>query len=103
MGDRVPEHRNSHVSSSHEVPLEITKTSLSDDLAKHSVKIHFLPDPNCEICQRTKITRAPCRKRNDGAVFRAENFGDLMTADHKVFSESCESRTIIDMQSWCRT
>ena len=27
-----------------------------------------------------------------GAVLRAANFGDLITADQKVFSESCESR-----------
>ena len=26
------------------------------------------------------------------AVPRAENFGDLITADHKVLSDSCESR-----------
>ena len=38
------------------------------------------------------MTRAPCRKRNGGAVPRAENFGDLITGDHKVLSESCESR-----------
>ena len=44
----------------------------------------FPKDRNCEICQRTKITRAPCR--------RAENFGDLITADHNVLSEGCESR-----------
>ena len=44
------------------------------------------------ICQRTKITRAPCRRRNGGAVPRAENFGDLITADHKVLSDNCESR-----------
>ena len=49
-------------------------------------------DPNCEICQRTKITRAPCRRRSGGAVPRAENFGDLITAYHKVLSENCESR-----------
>ena len=42
--------------------------------------------------QRTKITRAPCRRRNGGAVPRAEKFGDLITADHKVLSENCESR-----------
>ena len=39
-----------------------------------------------------KITRAPCRRRNGGAVPRAENFGDLTTADHKVLSYNCESR-----------
>ena len=49
-------------------------------------------DRNCEICQRTKITRAPCRRRNGGSVLRAENFGDLITADHKVLSDKCESR-----------
>ena len=39
-----------------------------------------------------KITRAPCRGRSGGAVPRAENFGDLITADHTVLSEGRESR-----------
>ena len=56
------------------------------------VYTHFPKDRNCEICKRTKITRAPCRRRNGEAVPRAENFGDLITADHKVLSEGCESR-----------
>ena len=47
---------------------------------------------NCEICERTRITRAPCRRRNGGAAPRAENFGVLITADHKVLSDNCESR-----------
>ena len=102
MDDRVPEHRDSHPSSSHEPSLEPTSTR-SVDLGKHSVYTHFPVNRNCEICQRTKITRAPCRRRIGGAVPRAEKFGDLITADHKVLSESCESRKIIDMQSWCRT
>ena len=38
------------------------------------------------------MTRSPCRRRNGGAVPRAENFGDLTTADHKVLSDNCESR-----------
>ena len=57
-----------------------------------SVKTHFPNDRNGEICKRTKITRAPCRRRNGGAVLRAENFGDLIAADHKVLSDNCESR-----------
>ena len=56
------------------------------------LKLFSPKDRHCEICQRTKITRAPCRRRIGGAVPRAENFGDLITADHKVLSESCESR-----------
>ena len=67
-------------------------TARSADLGKHSVYTHFTKDRNCEICQRTNITRAPCRRRNGGVVLRAEKFGDLITADHKVLSESCESR-----------
>ena len=83
--------RDSHGSSSHGSPLEPIPAR-SADLGKHSVKTHFPKDRNCEICQRTNITRAPCRRRNGGAVPRAENFGDLITADHKVFSDNCESR-----------
>ena len=61
-------------------------------MGKHSVYTRFPTDRNCDICQKTKITRAPCRRRIGGVVPRAENFGDLITADHKVFSENCESR-----------
>ena len=88
---RVPERRDSHASSSHEPPLEPTPTR-SVDLGKHSVFTHFPKDRHCEICQRTKITNALCRRRIGGAVPHAENFGDLIAADHKVLSEVCESR-----------
>ena len=90
VDDEIPLQGCSHASSSHEVSSEPPKRS--EDSGKHSVYIHFPKDRNCEICQRTKITRAPYRRRNGGAVPRAENFGDLITADHKVLSESCESR-----------
>ena len=91
MDDRVPEHRDSHARASHELSLEPTSTR-SEDLGKHSVYTHFTKDRNCEICKRTKFARAPCRRRNGEAVPRAENVGDLITADHKVLSENCESR-----------
>ena len=55
-------------------------------------RLTFPKDRNCEICQTTKITRSPCRRRKGEAVPRADNFGDLITADHKVLSEGCESR-----------
>ena len=73
VDERVPEHRDSHASSSHEVSSEPT-FKRREDLGKHSVYTHFPEDRNCEICKRTKITRAPCRRRNGGAVPRAENF-----------------------------
>ena len=43
-------------------------------------------DRNCEACLRTKMTRVPCRIRTGEAVPQAEKFGDLITADHKVFN-----------------
>ena len=89
--DEIPLQGGSHASSSHEVSLEST-TKRREDLGKHSVYTHFPKDRNCEICKRTKITRAPCRRRNGEAVPRAVNFGDLITADHKVLSDNCESR-----------
>ena len=58
----------------------------------YSILTHFPKDWNCEVCKRTWITRALSRKRNGEAVPRAENFGDLITADHKVLSEGGESR-----------
>ena len=83
-----PEHRDAS-SSPHELPSEPRAKVVS---GKQSIYTHFPKDRNCEICMRTKITRAPCRKRTGAAIPRAENFGDLITADHKVLSEGCESR-----------
>ena len=81
--------QNLRASSSHELSFE---PKISADWCKHSVQTHFPKDRNCEICKRTKITRAPCRRRIGRVVPRAENFGDLITADHKVLFENCESR-----------
>ena len=91
MDDETPLQGGSHASSSHEVSLEPT-TKRREDLGKHTVHTHFPKDRNCEICKRSKITRAPCRRRNGEAVPRAVNFGDLITADLKVLSDNCESR-----------
>ena len=73
MDDEIPLQGGSHASSSHEASLEPT-TKRREDLGKHNVHTHFPKDRNCEICKRTKITRAPCRRRNGEAVPRAENF-----------------------------
>ena len=89
VDDRVPERWDSHSSSSHEPSFEPLRSA---DLGKHSVYTHLPKDRNCEICQRTKITRASRRRRICGAVLRAVNFGDSIAADHKVLSEGCESR-----------
>ena len=61
---------------------------------KHSF-FFKLTSPNL----RTKITRVPCRRRNEGSFPRAEKFGDLMAVDHKVFNEEVNLETITDTQS----
>ena len=91
MDDEIPLQGGTHASSSHEVSLEPT-TKRREDLGEHNVHTHFPKDRNCEIFNRTKITRAPCRRRNGKVVPRAANFGDLITGDHKVLSDNCESR-----------
>ena len=91
VDDEIPVHGGSHASSSDEASSEPTFRR-REDLGQHSVYAHFPKDRNCEICQSTNITRAPCRRRNGEAVPRAEKFGDLITADHKVLSDNYESR-----------
>ena len=61
---------------------------------KEAQYLHSLPKKgrDCDVCLRTNITRAPCRRRTGEALPRAEKFGDLITADHKVLNEGCESR-----------
>ena len=88
VDESVPEHRDAP-SSSHELPSEPRAKVVS---GKHSIFTHVAKDRNCDICLRSKITRAPCRRRTGTVVPRAENFGDLVTADHKVLTEGCESR-----------
>ena len=79
VDDEIPLQGCSHANSSHEASLEPT-TKRREDLGKHNVYTHFPRDRNCEICKRTKITRAPCRRRNGEAVPRAVNFGDLIVS-----------------------
>ena len=84
LASRDTSGKTSHDSDKERLPKEVSR--------KHSVFTHLPKDQNCEVCERTKITRAPCKKRIGDAVHRAEKFGDLITADHKVLSEDCESR-----------
>ena len=86
-----PEQRSQDTSSSsHELPME-SKAKVEPDSGKDSVFTHFSKDPSCDICLKTQITRAFCRRRAGTVVPRAENFGDFITADHKVLSEGSES------------
>ena len=89
LDDRVHSSRDTPASSSRESDPEPVREVVS---GKHSIHTHFPKDPSCEIRKRTQITRAPCRRRTGKPVPRAESFGDLLTVDHKILSEGCESR-----------
>ena len=76
VDDSVPDLRDAPASSSRESASEPRGKVVS---GKHSIYTHFPKDRTCDICLRTKITRAPCRKRTGTVVPRAENVGDLVT------------------------
>ena len=54
MDDEIPEHGDSHASSSYEVSLEPT-FKRREDFGKHSVYTHFPQDRNCEISRGQKL------------------------------------------------
>ena len=84
---RDPEQGSQDTSkSSRELTTE-PRAKVEPDSGKHSIYTHFPKDPNCDIRLKTKITTASCRRRAGTVVSRAEHFGDLITADHKVLSE----------------
>ena len=87
MKEIHPEHRDAS-SSSHELPSEPRAKVV---LGKHSILSHIHKDRHCDICLRTKITRASCRWQTCTVVPRAEFLCDLITADHKVQIEGCAS------------
>ena len=92
VDDEIPLQRGSHASSSHEASLEPIEMR-REELGKHNVHTHFPKDRNCEICKWTKITRAPCRRRKGRSPYLVLTTSvTLITADHKVLSDNCESR-----------
>ena len=100
VDERVPEHRDSHASSSHEPSLEPLRRMVSGD---HRIYSHFPKDRNCEICQRTKITRGPCRRRIGGVVPRAEILVSYIQRITQFSVTEVNLATVIDMQLWYKT
>ena len=54
-------------SSSHEPPME-SRAKVEPGPGKHNVYAHFPKHPNCEICLKTKITRASCRRHANAVL-----------------------------------
>ena len=59
---------------------------------KHSISSHFPNYRDSDICLTITTTRTSCRRRTGIVLSKAENFEDLILADHKVLSEGFESR-----------
>ena len=55
------------------------KPTSNEAWGKHNSSTHFCKDPNCEVCRRPKVTRAPCKRNPDDWSDRIEiaaRFGD---------------------------
>ena len=92
VDESVPEHRGAPSSS-----LEFSSEPRAKVVSgKHSFFAHFAKDGNCDICLRTKISRAPCRKRISSVVPRADNVGDLLQRITKFSVKDVNLDTIID-------
>ena len=98
-----PEQRSQDTSkSSHELPME-SRAKVEPGSGKHRVHTSRRTEIVMFACGR-KLTKASCRRRAGTVVPRAEHFGDLIAADHKVFSVKKVSHgTIIDMPWWYKT
>ena len=76
----APAHISQHSDPEH--PVKVATKS------RHRIFTHFPKDRNCDVCLRTKITKASCR-----ALVRAEKFGDLITSDHKVLNVTVQRQS----------
>ena len=81
----APAHISQNSDSAHSMKVA-TKSRM------HSIFTHFPEDRNCDVCLRTKITKASCSRRTSEALPPAEKFGNLITADRTVLNEGCTSR-----------
>ena len=63
--------------------------------AKHNIFIHFPKDPNCPVCNETRIQRARCAEKTEHEpedLPEPKKFGDALTADHAIVNEDDRER-----------
>ena len=95
--------RSAHTSSSsHEPPME-PRAYVEPGSCKHSVFTHFPKGPNCEICLKTRITRASWRRRADAVMPRADISVIWLLQITKFQVKKVNRGTTIDMPWWYKT
>jgi hypothetical protein len=77
-------------------PTKASSTKPGPANSGHDLLTHSPKDPNCEICNKSKIMRAQCRRKNkNGApddTPKPEDFADSITADHTFLCDEEASR-----------
>ena len=73
------------------------KWGRAEPTCSHNVFTHFLRDPNCIICQKSKTTKARCGRKTEekekpDSLPKPSAFGQFISADHAIFNEGFESR-----------
>ena len=85
-------HAPAHIAQNSDSEHSMKVTSKS---RKHRIFTRFSERPKLRrLLENQNNKKNNCRKRTGEALPRAEKFGDLITADHKVLKEGCESRDI---------
>ena len=97
QGDPSLGHRDTSCSS-HELPME-SRAKVEPGSGKHGVHTHFPKDPYCNICLKTKITRASCKKTRWYSRTQSGKFGDLIPADHRILSADIPDMPEFSVQS----
>ena len=59
--ENLVEELPAHAHSSRESDLEL-RVEVAAKVWKHSIYTHFPKNRNCDVCLRTNMTRAPCRR-----------------------------------------
>ena len=91
VDDEIPLQGGSHASSSHGVSLEPTTKRREIWVSIMFILISIMTEIAKSV-NGPKSQGLHAEDRNGEAVPRAANFGHLITADHKVLSDNCESR-----------
>ena len=85
--EELPARAHSFRESDLELCVEVTWK-----LRKHSIYTHIRKDRKCDVCWGPTLQGIHVEDSLAKLPLRAGKFGELITADHKVLNEGCESR-----------